>query len=164
MGWTYEPWIPTAKDAVRLAIGDTIKADPQLQDEEIASLLVLQPTPLAAAIAACKRLAAHYTRVYNLTIGQNKVQTDFLAGHYAELAKTLRDELLRGGSGQIGGTSTGQAGLVYAGGLSRDEHRQDTLNTDLTGPAMTKEAFSQPGTEPNAGNNDPAHTDRFFNP
>ena len=164
MGWTYDPRILVSRDAVRLAIGDTDSTDQQLQDEEIAYLLTLQPVPLAAAITACKRLAARYARQANERTADESFDASVLSQHYRDLATALRDDLLRGATGAVGGSSTGQAGLVYAGGLSINEHIGDSQNSDLMQPIMTKEGFSQPGTEPNSSNTDPAYTDYHFNP
>lgn len=161
--WSYDSAIYTPTDAVRLAIGDTDTTDQQLQDEEIAYLLVQQTTPLSAAITACKRLAARYARKVNIGTADQRQDASVQSRHYLDLAASLRDDLLRGVAGPVGG-GTGQAGMVYAGGLSQSEHVGDSQNTDLMQPIMTKEPFSMPGTEPNGDSSDPAYNSPSFNP
>lgn len=64
MAWTYDVSQLGAggKDAVRLQIGDTDSADPQLQDEEIQAFVASEPTLIRASIECAQLLVSRYAR------------------------------------------------------------------------------------------------------
>ena len=59
MGYTYDPTLPTDQDYVRFLIGDTDVTVYEVEDEEIAAILVREPDVLSAAcLIAISRMAA----------------------------------------------------------------------------------------------------------
>jgi predicted NodU family carbamoyl transferase len=156
MAWTYDATIPTNRDAVRFAIGDTDPTDPQTQDGELDYLLIQQPYVLSAAATACSRLAAKYARKVNDRDQDRSVNWSDLAKHYSDLGTQLRQDILN--------SAVGSTSLIYAGGLSANEHFNDSITTDLMQPAFTKDPFVEPGTEMTSGGQAAAFDDPFFNP
>ncbi len=98
MAWTYSADPSTsAADAVRIKIGDTNQADPQLQDEEIQYFLdqyagASRPQQ-RAAIDAARALAAKYARESTYRIGQVSETLSRKSEAYERLAEELTTEL-----------------------------------------------------------------------
>ena len=117
----------SSKDAVRFATGDVDLSDQQLSDEEIAYLLVQRGDVLNAAVAACHRLAAKYSRLVSRAVGDLRIEHQQRRQAYMELARTLRAE------GAIGGI------VPYAGGISLADKETDEDDTDRVQPFFTRE-------------------------
>ncbi len=90
MSWSYDPTIPTDKDAVRLEIGDTDINNQLLQDEEIEYFLSVEGSVLAASIAAAESIAAKFSRGFNQRVGDLSADKSKLADQYRKLAEDLR--------------------------------------------------------------------------
>lgn len=135
MAWTYAAMSVPAeltKDLVRFYVGDTVAEDPQIQDEEIAGMILAYPTrPRVAAAAICEALAAKFSRLVDVKVGSKTVSMSQLAERYAARAtwlRTLEDE-------EVGGST---AGIVivgpYVAGLSVAERDLDRDDPDLIQP------------------------------
>lgn len=96
MGWSYDETQLTVspRDAVRFNIGDTDKADPQLQDEEIDYLITQYTSVGAAAYHACLKIAARWAKKANRTIGSLSIQYRDKYEAYLQLAEEIRTELI----------------------------------------------------------------------
>jgi hypothetical protein len=92
MSWTYanDPSGNT-RDALRLAVGDTIEADPRLSDEEIEHFLSLYPKSLnLAAAEAAEAIAAKYSSMAVSYVGDLDNSPHLKAEYYLKLARQLR--------------------------------------------------------------------------
>jgi hypothetical protein len=95
MTWTYNIALPTARDKVRLYLGDTEQAAPQLQDEEIDAVLIDVPNAMLAAADLATFLAAKYARLVNTTNGNLTAALGDRQAHYEALARLLRARAAR---------------------------------------------------------------------
>lgn len=145
MSWTYNgsPFtVPyTAQslvDSVRFLVGDTLTADPQLQDGEITGLLTQNSSspvsvgfpisgvtydPYAAAVAACTALSATYTRKANRSVGDLSISSGAIAKAYRDMIPGIRRLAMRQ-----------NAILPYAGGISLGDMENDEGNDDINQP------------------------------
>lgn len=114
----------SAKNRVRLLIGDTDDTRQQLQDEEITYVLTQQTSTTLAAAACCDLLAAKYAFFVNTENGSLRVSAAARHKHYLELANRLR----AGGAGEIPGDSTVHDARIYVGGAS--QAAKDTITSD----------------------------------
>jgi hypothetical protein len=108
MAWSYALALATDKDKVRLLIGDTVAADPQLADEEITFLLAQRNGDLYSAAAdACDTLQAKYARQADTSNLSLSVSASQRAEAFATLAATLRVRALTmtGAEMFVGGTT-----------------------------------------------------------
>ena len=91
MGWTYTKrpaW--SARDALRLMIGDTDAGDPLLSDEEADYYLGLQPDNVVLAAAeACEALAARFARDAMFSAADGEHSPALKAESYLKLARQL---------------------------------------------------------------------------
>lgn len=113
-------------DAVRMEIGDTDQADPQLQDEEIGYMLSQNGTPLWAAVSCCSALAAKYARQADKRLGKTAISAGQRMQHYLDLEKLLRRRAV-------------SMVTPYAGGMSIAERDTFANDTDKVRPAFTKD-------------------------
>jgi hypothetical protein len=104
----------SAKDRVRLLIGDTDDSRQQLQDEEIAYVLTQQTSTTLAAAACCDLLVAKYAFLVNTENGSLRLSAAARHKHYENLADRLR----AGGAGEVPGDATVHAAEMYVGGSS----------------------------------------------
>lgn len=90
MSWSYDITLPTAKDRVRLLIGDTDIADPLISDEEIIALLQLcQSQERRCAGEIAQAIAARLSRQADIAIGGMRENLSRLAVNYMSLANRL---------------------------------------------------------------------------
>jgi hypothetical protein len=92
MTWTYtnNPG-ESSKDALRLAVGDTIEDDPRLSDEEVNHFLSLYPGSLnLAAAEAAEAIAARYSSMAVSYVGDLDNSPHLKAEYYLKLARQLR--------------------------------------------------------------------------
>ncbi len=92
MSWTYTN-NPTgsSRDALRLAVGDTIENDPRLSDEEVEHFLGLYPESLdLAAAKAAEAIAARYSSMAVSYVGDLDNSPHLKAEYYLKLARQLR--------------------------------------------------------------------------
>ena len=92
MTWTYTN-NPTgsSRDALRLAVGDTIENDPRLSDEEVEHFLGLYPDSLdLAAAKAAEAIAARYSSMAVSYVGDLDNSPHLKAEYYLRLARQLR--------------------------------------------------------------------------
>ena len=92
MTWTYtnNPG-ESSKDALRLAVGDTIEDDPRLSDKEVEHFLSLYPGSLnLAAVEAAEAIAARYSSMAVSYVGDLDNSPHLKAEYYLKLARQLR--------------------------------------------------------------------------
>ena len=92
MSWTYtnNP-AGSSRDALRLAVGDTIENDPRLSDEEVGHFLSLYPESLdLAAAKAAEAIAARYSSMAVSYVGDLDNSPHLKAEYYLKLARQLR--------------------------------------------------------------------------
>ena len=92
MTWTYTN-NPTeiSRDALRLAVGDTIETDQRLSDEEVEHFLGLYPDSLdLAAAQAAEAIAARYSSMAVSYVGDLDNSPHLKAEYYLRLARQLR--------------------------------------------------------------------------
>ena len=92
MSWTYtnNP-SGSSRDALRLAVGDTIENDPRLSDEEVEHFLSLYPASLdLAAAKAAEAIAARYSSMAVSYVGDLDNSPHLKAEYYLKLARQLR--------------------------------------------------------------------------
>ena len=122
----------SAKDRVRLLIGDTDDARQQLQDEEIAYVLTQQVQTTLAAAACCDLLAAKYSFLVNTENGSLRLSAAARHQHYIKLADRLR----AGGAGEVPGDSTVHDARIYVGGTSISAKNNILSDSDVVQPAF----------------------------
>ncbi|WP_407146251.1 hypothetical protein [Bradyrhizobium sp. ORS 86] len=128
MTWTYDvtALATSAKDNVRLLIGDTDETDPQLQDEEIAYFLSGRPNPYGAAAECCRALAAKYARLVSQSAGDTKFVFSDMSKAYERRASDFEGQAANSG-----------AGLPYAGGISNTDKLNQESDSDRVQPQFT---------------------------
>ena len=92
MTWTYtnNP-SGSSRDALRLAVGDTIENDPRLSDEEVEHFLGLYPDSLdLAAAKAAEAIAARYSSMAVSYVGDLYNSPHLKAEYYLKLARQRR--------------------------------------------------------------------------
>lgn len=135
MAWTYTPDFTTARDQIRLLIGDTNTNDQQLQDAEIAYLVTENGGVYSAAAAAARTIAAKYARMVDLEVrGLQKQSLAQRQQHYADLAGQLTQKSARAGA------------MPYAGGISVADKQTQEQDTDRVKPYFTADLQQAPGT------------------
>jgi hypothetical protein len=115
-------------DQVRFLIGDTVTADQQLTNEEIAWLILNEGSPVRAAIKGAESLSAKYARQVDKTVGNLSLSASQRSKRYAELAKQLTDQYITRGTS-----------LPWAGAISRDDKNERQLDGDRTDPFFERE-------------------------
>ena len=92
MNWTYtDNPSESFRDALRLAVGDTTQEDPRLSDEEVNYFLSLYPDSLNLAAAdAAEAIAARYSSMAALYVGDLDNSPHLKAEYYLKLARQLR--------------------------------------------------------------------------
>ena len=134
MAWTYSESLTTARDKLRLRIGDTDTNDQLLADETLDALLTDKNSDLAlAAIDAVRAIIAKFGRNFDrnaVGIQSNRSQR---VQHFHDLLSQLTKEVR---------LSTG----VVVGGLL--ETRKDVIENDddFIKPSFTKGQHDQDGT------------------
>lgn len=125
MTWSYSlgDLATSAKDQVRLLIGDTVSADPQLQDEEIEYFISKRSTPYGAAELCCLHLASQYSRSVDTASATSKRAFSQLSKQYTQMAGQFRAQAAAAGGA-----------LPYAGGISVTDKLQQEQNADRVAP------------------------------
>jgi hypothetical protein len=153
MAWTYTaspfaypPTVQTTIDSVRFLVADTNAGDPQLQDGEIAGLLLQNsgdPTGATTntqdvyqtAIAAATSLMAKYTRLANRTVGDLSIDYASVAKQYQALIAQLSAQAIRHSSP-----------IPYAGGISLGDMEIDQGDDDVNQPNFSIGMDDNPDT------------------
>ena len=135
MSFSYDPTIPTDKDAVRLLIGDTVSTDVLLQDEEISFFLTREGSVDSAAAESAESIAAKFSRFADQKTGDISVQFSQRAKQYLDLADKIRRGLAIMG------------GVPFAGGISRSDKKAREEDTDRVAPAFVRDMHDHPATE-----------------
>jgi len=92
VAWSYDPGLPSAKDRVRLAVGDTDGANPLRQDETI-NALVLAHGEAEATAKLAEGLATQYAQQPDsVDLGGLAVTWKDRVKAWLELAARTRDE------------------------------------------------------------------------
>lgn len=125
MTWSYfaAGIASSPKDQVRLAIGDTLITDQQLQDEEIVQFLGMRNSIAGACAEACRALASKYSRSVTQKSATSQVNFSDLSKAYLRMAVGFDQKAARGGSG-----------MPYAGGLSVSDKVAQQQDTDRVSP------------------------------
>lgn len=128
MTWSYSvaDLATSAKDQVRLLIGDTVSSDAQLQDEEISYYLTTRSSAYGAAAECCRTLANQYSRSVDSAAGDTKEAYSQMAKAYALRAVQFESAAAQGGSA-----------LPYAGGISEADKLSQEQNPDRVPPVFT---------------------------
>jgi hypothetical protein len=127
--WTYagtaSTAITTARDKVRLAIGDTDASAPLVYDEELDVYLAsYSSNVLKTAAAVCDMLAVKFARYYDFDTDGQSFSRSQMSKQYAALAKELKNR------------ATGIAALdtVRKDGYSTDIETSDVRASGDTNP------------------------------
>ena len=120
------------RDKVRMLIGDTNPAKPNLLDPEIDSLLSNYPNPYLAAAAGCRSIAARLAQKVNKRVGDLSINYSDMVKNYTSLATQLQSE------GQKIGV------IPYSGGISKADIRAVNANTDRPKPPFKRKQFDNP--------------------
>lgn len=132
MTWTYDTSLSTAKDRVRLLVGDTDTTDQQFSDEEITAVLALGGTERSAAAELCTMLSMKYARKANVSSGPLSVQWGSVSATYAARAADLR------------ASTGGQVPSIVVGGSTYTQRDRLRDNTDRIQPAIRSGQFVNP--------------------
>jgi hypothetical protein len=126
MSWSYsgDP-SKSPKDEIRFIIGDTINADPILQDEEINFILSDNTSTADAAYAACLRIVARYSRLADTTSGKEKIAYSQKVKQYQQLANILW-------------VDAGNIIIPYAGGVDRADKQSLEKDDSLVQPSFRR--------------------------
>lgn len=125
----------SAKDAVRFWIEDTA-APFALTDEEIAYVLTIYPSPMAAAAACARALAAKYAKLVDKEVGDLKIKYSQRGAAYLALAERIEAQ-------------SGLVGLMpYAGGISIADMQAVDQNSDRPVPPIRIGQFDNPQVGP----------------
>lgn len=129
MAWTYNiALLSQPRNLLRLLIGDTNSADPQLQDEELDKFLADSDSVQRAAVKAARALQSRYARAVDKWVGDLKILASQRARAYQLLA-----EKLEGGSGL--------GGVPSAGGIRVSSKTTIEDDADLVGPSFRRGMF-----------------------
>lgn len=148
MSWSYDTSLATAKDKVRLLIGDTDTSDQQLSDEEVSAILTLNSSDIySSAIFLAQNLAAKYSRLVDTSIDSFRVSYSQLATKYNDLAGVLQ---------RTKDNSPGGLGVPIVGGVSISDMQTRDADSDRP-PSRSRVGMDEaPGVTPPAANNSPA--------
>jgi hypothetical protein len=125
---TYSTALTSAKDQVRLLIGDTDMTDALLQDEEIVWLLDQNGSNVnATAVQACELLAAKFARLADTQVDDVRVALSQRARGYHQQAASLRARMAVTGAG------------LFAGGISVSAKDAEEEDTDRVPPIFTRD-------------------------
>jgi hypothetical protein len=132
--WTYKLGdlaTPGSISEVRLKIGDTIAADPLLQDEEIAYFQTIEQSLELVCAMCCEAVAALYSRLADSTDGSISQSMSQKSAQYRERATELRR----------------QAPITLGfGGISQSAKDALDADNDAVQPLFKKGGDDNPGT------------------
>jgi hypothetical protein len=128
MTWSYSigDLASSAKDQLRLMIGDTVAASPQFQDEELAWFLSQRGSIWGAASLACQTLATQYARSADSNAGDTSLKLSQMAAAYAR-----RSALFEAKDALLGGA------MPYAGGISVADKQAQIDDSDRVAPQFS---------------------------
>ena len=129
MSWSYSLTLTDDKDKVRLLIGDTDEGSQLVQDEEIIFFLTEEGGVYGAAAAACRKIAADFTRKVSIVSKESGIKDDMKekADGFLKLAEEYESR-------------SGRSGLtVFAGGISQADKDERAADSDTTAPAFRKD-------------------------
>ena len=128
MTWTYSvsDLATSAKDQLRLAIGDTLTSDQQLQDEEILQFIAGRSTLAGACADACRALATKFSRSVTQKAAGASANFSDMAKAYQRMAAQFEQQAALGGSA-----------LPYAGGMSIADKQSQEQNDDRVPPSFS---------------------------
>lgn len=134
MTWTFSDVAPSARDRVRIAVGDTDAADPMISDEIIdLALADCGNEWLLAALDVVVYLRSQNAQLVTNTQAGLTENWDQRQKHYADLETAIRALMVRKGL-------TG----VYLGGLTRTGKDLALLDPDRVQPAFVRPDTSRP--------------------
>lgn len=125
MTWTYSPFdlSTSSKDQVRIAIGDILSTDPQLQDEEIASFIAGRTSISGACADCCRAIASRMSRSVTMKTTSAGANWSDLSKAYLRMAIQFDQQAISSGSA-----------MPYAGGISIVDKMNQESNTDRVQP------------------------------
>lgn len=125
------------KDGVRFLIGDTDREEPLLDDMEIQSFLnMYNQGVLMSAMRCCETIAAKFSRRVNEAVGQVRMDFSQAAKAYRDMALDLRRRIAV------------EDAAPYAGGISRQDKRNQEMNADRVKPDFTKQMMDNNSVSP----------------
>lgn len=128
MTWTYVAG-ESAKDRVRLLVGDTVSTDQLISDEELAAFLpggaMGEPSELHAAAAVCEAIASRMARNVDLSGGGSSASMSQQTTAYRQRAQALRRQ-------------AAMKVVPFAGGTSIAGRDAEDANSDRVPPAFTR--------------------------
>jgi hypothetical protein len=130
---------------VRRLIGDVLIGDQQMQDQEVQWYIDNYSNVWAAASAACRALAAQFSRMVDTVQGEMHTLYSQRAKNYMLLAQTLYQQ------------SRGRGvAYVYAGGISQSDKQQQVEDSDRVPPQFNLLMFDDLLPESPVGHQTPA--------
>jgi hypothetical protein len=139
VSFSYSAPPTVARDEVRLAVGDTNEDEPLLEDEELDYLLTVTGSSVRfAAVAACRAIAAKFSRRVDFSLGGNSFRFADQAKAYMALAEEIETNGLPSEAGQA----------LYAiplfTGQSIGDKQRWAQDTDAEQPAFTRDLHGDP--------------------
>lgn len=132
MPFSYATSEPTDVDKIRGRIGDTLQANHYLEDETIASILLLYPSVLTAAIECVRRILAKIAKDPDRAgMGITSTRSQIFT-HYQDLMKLLVRERDTGAT-------------MYVGGWSKSENQALREDPDFRQPEFALGQDDNPG-------------------
>lgn len=126
MTWTYSQNPSTSqKDEVRFLIGDTVSADPLLQDEEINYQLSKTSNVKLAAYICALAISAQFSRLSDKSVGKVNFSLSQKAMQYQRLAEKLQAD-------------ASALAVPFAGGLQVTEKKQSLSDRDSVQPVFRR--------------------------
>ena len=132
MTWTFYPQLIASSTMmkVRAIIGDTLRDNPQIEDEEINFFLTLRANIWGAAAECCRALASKYSRSADLRSGDTERKYSQLATAYALRAQQFDAKAAASG-----------AGMPYCGGISQADKENQQQDPDRVNPQFALGMF-----------------------
>lgn len=116
-----------AKDQTRFLVGDTMRSDQLLSDQEIEWLLSqYNNTPINAAIRATETIISRFSRLADETVGRVKIDYSQKAKAYQITLNMLRNRLAM------------EDASPYCGGIYVSDKISEAMNTNRVRPDFTK--------------------------
>lgn len=137
MTWTYSATSSglTARNYIRLRVGDTSSGNQRIQDEEIDAILAVYGDTLLSAAVVAETVAGSYAgRGIQKKVGGLSISLNQASEHYSQLARNLRAE-------------ASMRAMPYAGGISEATVQAEEQDPDRVRPAFTVGQFDDPGEE-----------------
>lgn len=136
MSWNYDytQLATSAKDRVRLEIGDTDPTNQMLQDEEINQAISVENNFWGASARCCEMIARVKLGHADIRLGRAMYVTyTKMADQYLRMAVALREKALG-------------ANIPYAGGVVLADKQTLQSDTSIVQPAFTREMQENPRT------------------